>query len=115
MHIAGAQHAGDARHAGNARHAGDGRHARELAQRAGGARQPRPGPRQPPRRAGQLPPRGARPRSLLYPLALQLYEVYSSSAGPSVRVKCLRALLRMVYYASADLLKVCLEAVKDIF
>lgn len=35
-----------------------------------------------------------------------LYEVYSSSAGPSVRVKCLRALLRMVYYASADLLKV---------
>ncbi|XP_026293450.2 E3 ubiquitin-protein ligase TRIP12 [Frankliniella occidentalis] len=34
-----------------------------------------------------------------------LYEVYSSSAGPSVRVKCLRALLRMVYYASADLLK----------
>lgn len=40
-----------------------------------------------------------------------LYEVYSSSAGPSVRVKCLRALLRMVYYASADLLKVCLYAI----
>jgi E3 ubiquitin-protein ligase TRIP12 len=35
-----------------------------------------------------------------------LYEVYSSSAGPAVRCKCLRALLRMVYYASADLLKV---------
>lgn len=34
-----------------------------------------------------------------------LYEVYSSSAGPSVRYKCLRALLRMVYFASADLLK----------
>lgn len=33
-----------------------------------------------------------------------LYEVYSSSAGPSVRFKCLRALLRMVYFASADLL-----------
>jgi len=39
-----------------------------------------------------------------------LYEVYSSSAGPSVRVKCLRALLRMVYYASADLLKVCIKS-----
>lgn len=34
-----------------------------------------------------------------------LYEVYSSSAGPSVRYKCLRALLRMVYFANADLLK----------
>nr|CAD7195313.1 unnamed protein product [Timema douglasi] len=34
-----------------------------------------------------------------------LYEVYSSSAGPAVRCKCLRALLRMVYYAPADLLK----------
>lgn len=34
-----------------------------------------------------------------------LYEVYSSSAGPSVRYKCLRALLRMVYFASADLLR----------
>lgn len=34
-----------------------------------------------------------------------LYEVYSSSAGPAVRYKCLRALLRMVYFASADLLK----------
>ncbi|XP_055903063.1 E3 ubiquitin-protein ligase TRIP12 isoform X3 [Eupeodes corollae] len=34
-----------------------------------------------------------------------LYEVYSSSAGPNVRYKCLRAILRMVYYASPDLLK----------
>lgn len=34
-----------------------------------------------------------------------LYEVYSSSAGPSVRYKCLRALLRMVYFATADLLR----------
>lgn len=34
-----------------------------------------------------------------------LYEVYSSSAGPAVRCKCLKALLRMVYYASSELLK----------
>lgn len=34
-----------------------------------------------------------------------LYEVYSSSAGPAVRCKCLRALLRMVYYANGDLLR----------
>nr|CAD7427678.1 unnamed protein product [Timema monikensis] len=38
-----------------------------------------------------------------------LYEVYSSSAGPAVRCKCLRALLRMVYYAPADLLKEVLK------
>lgn len=38
-----------------------------------------------------------------------LYEVYSSSAGPAVRYKCLKALLRMVYYASADLLKEVLK------
>lgn len=38
-----------------------------------------------------------------------LYEVYSSSAGPAVRCKCLRALLRMVYYAHADLLKEVLK------
>ncbi|KAK7869881.1 hypothetical protein R5R35_006684 [Gryllus longicercus] len=38
-----------------------------------------------------------------------LYEVYSSSAGPAVRCKCLRALLRMVYYASAELLKEVLK------
>ncbi|CAB3366687.1 Hypothetical predicted protein [Cloeon dipterum] len=34
-----------------------------------------------------------------------LYEVYSSSAGPAVRCKCLKALLRMVHFASANLLK----------
>lgn len=34
-----------------------------------------------------------------------LYEVYSSSAGPAVRYKCLRALLRMVFFANADLLR----------
>ncbi|KAI5713848.1 hypothetical protein M8J76_006502 [Diaphorina citri] len=34
-----------------------------------------------------------------------LYEVYSSSAGPAVRCKCLRALLRMVYYAPPELLQ----------
>ena len=31
-----------------------------------------------------------------------LYEVYNSSAGPLVRYKCLRALLRMVYYSPAE-------------
>lgn len=35
-----------------------------------------------------------------------LYEVYSSSAGPAVRCKCLRALLRMVHFSSPELLKV---------
>ncbi|XP_064639626.1 E3 ubiquitin-protein ligase TRIP12-like isoform X2 [Lineus longissimus] len=34
-----------------------------------------------------------------------LYEVYSSSAGPAVRHKCLQAILRTIYYSSADLLK----------
>lgn len=38
-----------------------------------------------------------------------LYEVYSSSAGPSVRYKCLRALLRMVYFANSDLLREVLK------
>ncbi|RWS30969.1 E3 ubiquitin-protein ligase TRIP12-like isoform X1 [Leptotrombidium deliense] len=38
-----------------------------------------------------------------------LYEVYSSSAGPSVRHKCLRALLRIIYYAPADLLRTVLK------
>ncbi|KAK6633232.1 hypothetical protein RUM44_003833 [Polyplax serrata] len=38
-----------------------------------------------------------------------LYEVYSSSAGPSVRYKCLKALLRMVYFASPDLLREVLK------
>ncbi|KAL1140424.1 hypothetical protein AAG570_000356 [Ranatra chinensis] len=39
-----------------------------------------------------------------------LYEVYSSSAGPAVRCKCLKALLRMVYYATPELLKDVLKA-----
>lgn len=38
-----------------------------------------------------------------------LYEVYSSSAGPTVRHKCLQTLLRMIYYASASLLKEVLK------
>ncbi|XP_029650609.1 E3 ubiquitin-protein ligase TRIP12 isoform X2 [Octopus sinensis] len=38
-----------------------------------------------------------------------LYEVYSSSAGPTVRHKCLQTLLRMIYYASSNLLKVVLK------
>nr|XP_018917455.1 PREDICTED: E3 ubiquitin-protein ligase TRIP12 isoform X1 [Bemisia tabaci]XP_018917456.1 PREDICTED: E3 ubiquitin-protein ligase TRIP12 isoform X1 [Bemisia tabaci] len=38
-----------------------------------------------------------------------LYEVYSSSAGPAVRCKCLRALLRMVYYAPPQLLQEVLK------
>lgn len=38
-----------------------------------------------------------------------LYEVYSSSAGPAVRCKCLKALLRMVFYASPELLKEVLK------
>ncbi|XP_045199519.2 E3 ubiquitin-protein ligase TRIP12-like isoform X2 [Mercenaria mercenaria] len=39
-----------------------------------------------------------------------LYEVYSSSAGPTVRHKCLQTLLRMIYYSSADLLKDVLKS-----
>lgn len=38
-----------------------------------------------------------------------LYEVYSSSAGPAVRHKCLRALLRMIYFAPAELLQTVLK------
>lgn len=34
-----------------------------------------------------------------------LYEVYSSSAGPAVRHKCLKALLRIIYYAPTELLR----------
>jgi len=33
-----------------------------------------------------------------------IYEIYNSSAGSSVRHKCLRALLRIIYYASPELL-----------
>ncbi|XP_035207810.1 E3 ubiquitin-protein ligase TRIP12-like isoform X3 [Stegodyphus dumicola] len=39
-----------------------------------------------------------------------LYEVYSSSAGPAVRHKCLRALLRMIYFAPPDLLQQVLKS-----
>lgn len=38
-----------------------------------------------------------------------LYEVYSSSAGPTVRHKCLQTLLRMIFYAGADLLRSILQ------
>ncbi|XP_076002430.1 E3 ubiquitin-protein ligase TRIP12-like [Genypterus blacodes] len=34
-----------------------------------------------------------------------LYEVYSSSAGPAVRHKCLSTILRIIYFADAELLK----------
>ncbi|XP_056006148.1 E3 ubiquitin-protein ligase TRIP12-like isoform X3 [Ostrea edulis] len=39
-----------------------------------------------------------------------LYEVYSSSAGPTVRHKCLQTLLRMIYYAESKLLKEILQS-----
>ncbi|KAK3585606.1 hypothetical protein CHS0354_004511 [Potamilus streckersoni] len=39
-----------------------------------------------------------------------LYEVYSSSAGPTVRHKCLQTLLRMIYYANSDLLTEVLKS-----
>lgn len=38
-----------------------------------------------------------------------LYEVYSSSAGPTVRHKCLQALLRIIYYSPSDLLQFVLK------
>lgn len=38
-----------------------------------------------------------------------LYEVYSSSAGPSVRHKCIRALLRILYYSPPELLRAVLK------
>lgn len=37
-------------------------------------------------------------------LSAVLLEVYSSSAGPAVRCQCLKALLRMVYHADAEML-----------
>ncbi|XP_050411436.2 E3 ubiquitin-protein ligase TRIP12 [Patella vulgata] len=43
--------------------------------------------------------------SFIQSLFSVLYEVYSSSPGPTVRHKCLQTILRMVYYASATLLK----------
>ncbi|XP_076344228.1 E3 ubiquitin-protein ligase TRIP12-like isoform X3 [Tachypleus tridentatus] len=42
--------------------------------------------------------------SFIKSLFAVLYEVYSSSAGPAVRHKCLRALLRMIYFAPPELL-----------
>jgi len=33
-----------------------------------------------------------------------LYEVYSSSAGPAIKHRCLRAILRMIYYTDSELL-----------
>lgn len=49
------------------------------------------------------------PVSFIKSLFAVLYEVYSSSAGPAVRHKCLQALLRMVYFADPGLLKVVLK------
>lgn len=43
-------------------------------------------------------------RAFLGALFGALHEVYSSSAGPAVRHRCLRALLRMVHCAPAELL-----------
>ena len=48
-------------------------------------------------------------QSLVRSLFGLLYEVYSSSAGPSVRQKCLRALLRIIHYSSSDLLECVLK------
>ncbi|XP_013418116.1 E3 ubiquitin-protein ligase TRIP12 isoform X2 [Lingula anatina] len=47
--------------------------------------------------------------SFIKALFAVLYEVYSSSAGPAVRHKCLQAILRMVYYATPELLKDVLQ------
>lgn len=38
-----------------------------------------------------------------------LYEIYSSSAGPAVRHKCLSALLRIIYYSTTDNLRKILK------
>ncbi|XP_070537941.1 E3 ubiquitin-protein ligase TRIP12-like isoform X2 [Ptychodera flava] len=48
--------------------------------------------------------------SFIKTLFAVLYEVYSSSAGPAVRHKCLRAILRMIYFSSPDLLKKVLKS-----
>ncbi|KAK7067184.1 hypothetical protein SK128_012433 [Halocaridina rubra] len=48
--------------------------------------------------------------NLIRSLFSLLYEVYSSSAGPAVRYKCLRALLRMVQFSSPDLLQQVLKS-----
>ncbi|KAG9343628.1 hypothetical protein JZ751_013798 [Albula glossodonta] len=44
-------------------------------------------------------------RSFIKTLFGVLYEVYSSSAGPAVRHKCLRAVLRIIYFSDAPLLR----------
>ncbi|XP_077987999.1 E3 ubiquitin-protein ligase TRIP12-like isoform X2 [Glandiceps talaboti] len=48
--------------------------------------------------------------SFIKALFAVLYEVYSSSAGPAVRHKCLRAILRMIYFSSPELLKNVLKS-----
>lgn len=48
-------------------------------------------------------------RNFIKSLFSVLYEVYSSSAGPAVRHKCLRGLLRIIYYAPTDLLRSVLK------
>lgn len=48
--------------------------------------------------------------NLIRSLFSLLYEVYSSSAGPAVRYKCLRALLRMVQFSSPELLQQVLKS-----
>ncbi|KAL8586262.1 hypothetical protein ACOMHN_003777 [Nucella lapillus] len=47
--------------------------------------------------------------SFIQTLFAVLYEVYSSSAGPNIRHKCLQTILRMIYYASPDLLRQVLK------
>jgi len=46
--------------------------------------------------------------SFIQSLFAVLYEVYSSSAGPAIRHKCLQTILRMIFYASPELLKMVL-------
>lgn len=48
--------------------------------------------------------------SFIKTLFAVLYEVYSSSAGPTVRHKCLQTLLRMIYYSSGELLQDVLKS-----
>ncbi|CAL4073733.1 unnamed protein product, partial [Meganyctiphanes norvegica] len=47
--------------------------------------------------------------NLIRSLFSLLYEVYSSSAGPAVRYKCLRALLRMIHFSTPQLLQQVLK------
>lgn len=47
--------------------------------------------------------------SFIKALFAVLYEVYSSSAGPAVKHKCLKSLLRMVYFAKPELLREVLQ------